>query len=250
VPPEFLVVVEGFADDGWYFMSGTFSNGVTYYSGYVYLCVLGTQTLLSGAAGNGTTVTYTTTNPNPYAKGDVVMVNGIYNADGSQSTLNVTDAVILSVTATSFTVANPSTAPFPSNPPMDFPPPAAFQQRPPGTLGAFPTTVVLPDQFPPRTLIYALYDAITGATPASGPAGTQVFISGANFTNVVDVQFGGVSVGVGNYQIYSSDLILATAPSGASGVVDVTVWTGAIQPVAPYTGPSYIVPADQFTYTA
>ena len=256
--PVFLIGTSGmtFYDDGWYFVSVTYSNGSTYYSNLQSITVLGIQTLLSNAVGNGTTVTYTidpSALPNPYSVGDFVLINGIYNSDSSISGLNITNAQIISVTANTFTVANTTTDTWPTSPPAGFPVPAAFQQRAPGTLGPFPnTTVILPDQFPPRSLITALYSPISGFPTNSGNPGDTLFISGMNFTNVAYVQFGSTQVPLSQIQIYSSDLLLVTVPSGPSGTVDVTVWTTGTSPdpttSPPYTGSSYIVAADQFTY--
>ena len=244
-----------FSDDGFYFLSGTYSDGSTYYSNYSYLSVVGAQTLLSNAVGNGTTVTYTispTALPNPYSVGDFVLINGIYNSDSSISGLNITNAQIISITSNSFTVANTTTDTWPT-PPAGFPPAAAFQQRPPGTLGPFPnTTVVLPDQFPPRALITALYSPISGDPVNSGNPGDTLFISGINFTNLAYIMFGSYQVPLSQIQIYSNDLLLVTVPSGPSGTVDITIWnTGTSTDsttTPPYTGSSYIVTADQFTY--
>ena len=252
--PVFVIPSVSFADDGWYFYSTSFSDGSIYYSNFEYLCVLGIQTLINGATINGNgIVTYTTTDPITYTVGDVVLINGIYNLDGSLSNLNVSNAVILSVTANSFTVSNPeATDPFPSSQYPGTPPAAAFQQKPPGTLGTFPSTVVLSDQFPPRALIIALYSPISGDPVNSGNPGDTLFISGMNFTNVAYVQFGSTQVPLSQIQIYSSDLLLVTVPSGPTGTVDVTVWTTGVSPDSttspPYTGSSYIITADQFTY--
>lgn len=89
----------------------------------------------------------------------------------------------------------------------------------------------------PRPLI------TSNVVPNSGPAagGTTVNISGNNFFNVSQVLFGGVPAtsfsSLSTNQLY----IQAVAPPHAAGTVDITIITPA--------GTSYIVPADQYTYT-
>jgi len=61
---------------------------------------------------------------------------------------------------------------------------------------------------------------ITGFTPASGPAGTSVEISGTNFTGATAVAFNGVSA---SFTVTSDTTIEATVPEGATtGPVSVT----------------------------
>jgi YVTN family beta-propeller protein len=75
--------------------------------------------------------------------------------------------------------------------------------------------------------------------PAAGPTsgGTEVTLSGANFTGVTDVAFGGVSA---PFTVKGATTIKTTAPTGASGVVDIVV-TGP-------AGSSARSAADRFTY--
>jgi hypothetical protein len=63
-------------------------------------------------------------------------------------------------------------------------------------------------------------------TPASGPPGSQVYISGVNFLLTTMVEFGGVPA---NFTISSDSLIVATVPPGArSGVLSVNTQYGVV----------------------
>ncbi len=77
---------------------------------------------------------------------------------------------------------------------------------------------------------------VTGLSPATGPTGTCVFVSGTNFITGSVVYFGGVPA---NTTINSSTLITAFAPTG-SGTVYVTVTSSS--------GTSPTGPASQYTY--
>jgi IPT/TIG domain len=61
---------------------------------------------------------------------------------------------------------------------------------------------------------------ITGVSPDSGPTtgGTTVTITGADFTPVIEVAFGGVPA---SYTIVSSTEIIATSPAESAGTVGV-----------------------------
>jgi len=65
---------------------------------------------------------------------------------------------------------------------------------------------------------------ITSFTPTSGPSGTQVIITGSNFTGATGVSFGGVAAS--SFTFISSTTIIATVGTGASGNVAVTTATG------------------------
>jgi hypothetical protein len=83
---------------------------------------------------------------------------------------------------------------------------------------------------------------VTAVKPSSGPAagGTSVTITGAGFTDVSGVYFGGVPAA---YEVRSSSTIVAVSPAGGpGGVVDVTVATAH--------GTSAATAADRFTYVA
>ena len=82
--------------------------------------------------------------------------------------------------------------------------------------------------------------AITRVAPSKGPAegGTSVKITGTNLASATSVAFGPTSAA---FAVKSATSILAIAPAGAAGTVDVTVTT----PV----GTSAIVLGDHFKYT-
>ena len=81
--------------------------------------------------------------------------------------------------------------------------------------------------------------AVTQLSPAFGPTtgGTPVTITGSRFHNVTGVRFGSEPA---KFEVKSETTILAIAPAGSVGSVDVTVTTDE--------GVSARVPADQFTY--
>jgi subtilisin-like proprotein convertase family protein len=67
--------------------------------------------------------------------------------------------------------------------------------------------------------------AISSFTPTTGPAGTQVVISGSNFTGASSVTFGGIAATV--FTVNSATQITATVPNGAlSGPITVTTANG------------------------
>ncbi len=92
------------------------------------------------------------------------------------------------------------------------------------------------DQF-----IYYAVPVVTGLSVNSGPAagGTSVTISGSDFTDVTDVNFGDQPVA--SFTVVNDSTITAVSPSGA-GPVDVQVTTPG--------GSSAINPNDVFTYNA
>jgi hypothetical protein len=78
---------------------------------------------------------------------------------------------------------------------------------------------------------------VTIVNPSSGPAGTQVTVSGTNFTGVTEVDFGPGDKA--SFTVNNSTALTATAPPG-TGIVDVTVTTAS--------GTSKTLTDDQFTY--
>jgi len=81
--------------------------------------------------------------------------------------------------------------------------------------------------------------SVTFVSPAMGPIGTSVSITGTGFLGATQVDFGsGFTTG----SVMSDNLIQATSPSNAPGVVDVKVVTAG--------GTSPTNAADHFTYTA
>jgi hypothetical protein len=84
--------------------------------------------------------------------------------------------------------------------------------------------------------------AVTAISPTAGTTagGTQISITGANFSGATRVNFGAVQAA--GFTVNADGSITATAPVQAAGTFDVTVTTPA--------GTSAAVPADQFTVTA
>ena len=80
---------------------------------------------------------------------------------------------------------------------------------------------------------------VTSLAPPSGPAGTEVTITGSGFIGATEVGFG--AAGATHPTVVSDTQVTAVAPAGGTGTVDVTVST----PIAT----SATAPADQFTYT-
>jgi hypothetical protein len=82
---------------------------------------------------------------------------------------------------------------------------------------------------------------VTGISPASGPAGTSVTVTGSGFTGATAVSFGGTAAAFSPNSTDPDTALMVTVPVG-SGTVDVTVTTSA--------GTSPVVPQDQFNYLA
>ena len=83
---------------------------------------------------------------------------------------------------------------------------------------------------------------VTGLAPVAGPAtgGTEVTITGTNFSSTTAVTFGAASAA--SFVVDSSTQIRATAPAGAPGSVDVRVTNSG--------GQSANTAADDFTFVA
>jgi sugar lactone lactonase YvrE len=81
---------------------------------------------------------------------------------------------------------------------------------------------------------------ITSIGPTSGPSsgGTNVLITGTNFTGVTAVKFGATAATT--FTVNSATQIIAVAPARATGATDITVTTSG--------GTSATSPADNFTY--
>src|SRR5207247_1779000 len=74
---------------------------------------------------------------------------------------------------------------------------------------------------------------ITSFTPASGPVGTSVTISGTNFTGATAVLFNSVSA---SFTVNSATAITATVPAGAtSGPIGVTTPDGTASSASSFT---------------
>ena len=83
--------------------------------------------------------------------------------------------------------------------------------------------------------------AVTGISPASGPTGTPLTVTGSGFTGATAVSFDGTPATFSPSSTDPDTELMVTAPTG-SGTVDVTVTTPA--------GTSLAVTQDQFTYLA
>jgi RHS repeat-associated protein len=93
---------------------------------------------------------------------------------------------------------------------------------------------------PADQFAYTTAPAVTSISPQAGPlaGGTNVTITGSGFSGATAVTFG--TVAATSYTIKSATQIIATAPSEATGTVDVTVTTpGGISPD---------ISSDQYTY--
>ena len=82
-------------------------------------------------------------------------------------------------------------------------------------------------------------------SPTFGLDGAPVTISGWKFSGATDVQFGGLSVGAGNYTVVNDSTITTSVPTGAStGPVTVATPTGTVVSPANFTvgaAPQHIV---------
>lgn len=83
--------------------------------------------------------------------------------------------------------------------------------------------------------------AVTQVSPATGPAGTVVTVTGTGFTGATAVSFGSIPATPTPSATAPDTQLTVTVPAG-SGTVDVTVTTPS--------GTSAAVPADEFTFLA
>ena len=82
--------------------------------------------------------------------------------------------------------------------------------------------------------------AISGFTPASGAAGTQVTLTGAGFTGLQSVLFTG---GLAAFTVNSDTQVTATVPAGAvSGVITLTGPGGPVRTASAFKVPSSVAP--------
>ena len=89
---------------------------------------------------------------------------------------------------------------------------------------------------------YVSPPTVTSVSPTVGPTagGTTVTINGTNFSGATSVTFGGVAAT--GYTVYSGTQIVATAPAGSAGTVDIRVTTVG--------GTSATSASDQYTYVS
>ncbi|MER6127040.1 IPT/TIG domain-containing protein [Streptomyces sp. NPDC001795] len=102
------------------------------------------------------------------------------------------------------------------------------------------SAVSLADQF-----TYYAAPAVSGISPTSGPAGTNVTVTGSNLDSVSDVTFtlttGGTPISASSFTSVSATQLIAVVPAGltAASIYDIQVVTPG--------GTSPAVAADQFT---
>src|SRR5205809_4595057 len=85
----------------------------------------------------------------------------------------------------------------------------------------------------PVTVAVSNPPTISSFTPASGPVGTSVTISGTNFTGATAVRFNGTSA---NFTVNSASTITASVPAGAtSGSISVTTSAGTASSASSFT---------------
>jgi hypothetical protein len=119
---------------------------------------------------------------------------------------------------------------------------ATFTEGPPGTItttvpaGATtgPITVTTPGSGPlVTTTRFTVTPAITSFTPASGPFGTGVTITGTTFTGATAVKFGGTAA---TFTVSNPGTVTTTVPAGATtGPITVTTLDGAATSTASFT---------------
>jgi hypothetical protein len=126
---------------------------------------------------------------------------------------------------------------------LDVVSPTSLQVTAPAGSGTVPVVVTTPAgiALAPGEFTYVPAPALTGLSPASGPAtgGTTVTISGSDLSTVTAVSFGGTAAVFG---FVTAGSILATAPPG-SGTVPVTVTTAGGTATSPVSYTYFHVPS-------
>ena len=178
--------------------------------------LLGTYSIASAVA-----PTVTGVSPASGPAGTVVTITGTDFTGATAVYFGIDAATPTSVTATKVTVTAPAHAPGLVN---------VTVQNGDGT-----SPVVAAGQFTYTTAL----PAVTGVSPASGPVGTLVTVTGTGFTGASSVSFGGTLTAPASV---SAVQVTAFAPAHALGLVDIQITATA--------GTSPVVVADRFTYTS
>jgi|GEM_PF-993477 len=86
-----------------------------------------------------------------------------------------------------------------------------------------------------NTLVFNALPAITSFSPASGPIGTTLVISGTGFTNIVSVAVGGCGLPLTSFTVDSPTQITAVVGVACTGPVRVTYGTGQVASTQSFT---------------
>jgi hypothetical protein len=167
------------------------------------------------------TVSALSPNTGPSSGGTTVYVTGTNFAGASQVTFGGTSATFVVLGDTLIKATSPSGT---AGPPVDVI----------VTTGSGSSAITAADKF---TYVASSPPMVAAVSPAGGPMGTTVYITGTGFTGLTSVSFG-PNPATGALAI-SDSLAQATSPAG-TGTVDVTVTTGA--------GTSATSLKDQYTY--
>jgi hypothetical protein len=239
---------------------GIFINPPTlkYYTGAavdIHSTIISGNTDVSGTTPDVSKTTYVYTDPTTQQPTTYTIVNFDHSLVGNNAGSDLTAAPVGSpdtngnLVGTSTAPIDPKLAPLANN---DGPTPtyALLKGSPAIDMGANPASLTT-DQRGSGFLravggltdigAYEYQLAVTGISPAQGPVtgGTQVTITGADFTGATAVFFG--TTKVTSFTVNSDTQITVTSPAG-TGVVDMTVTTPS--------GTSPTVSADKFSYTA
>jgi hypothetical protein len=110
----------------------------------------------------------------------------------------------------------------------------SIQATVPAVATTGPLSVTTPGGTATSAANFTVAPRITSFTPASGPVGTAVTISGANFTGTTSVTFNGVTAST--ITVTSATTIQATVPNGATtGPLTVTTGAGTGASVSNFT---------------
>ena len=183
----------------------------------------GQTTSCSGGGGSAPTVAGLSVNHGPNAGSTVVTITGTnFSATCASNTVQfgtTAAATPTSCSATSLTVVSPAES-----------------------IGTVDVTVTVSSQTSTTSSAdqFTYNPTVSSINPSTGSSTTSVTITGSGFTGAYAVWFGGTSAG---FTVVNDTTITATAPSGSTGTIDITVQNLA-------AGTSAIVAADQFTYTS